>query len=921
MKHMSISKWLSQLGLPQYCSLFDEEYDGVEDLLHLTEMDLLGMGVQSRLHRIHIFSSIQVLRERETKRELRMMAEGRFSSLPRNMHIGRQCPLASSMDLLSSRPAMAEMPVSSYQGVSIHGTLPRKKKNGSGCPVKQWEMNGNMGSSAAPYPGRYRLPPSPLIHNIIEEHQAFHSDRKSSFTFREGAGMDPTMEYVKFSRDKYIMDGPPEKLRRELEEELKLSSEEPRSHAWYHGAIPRQVAENLVQRDGDFLIRDSLSSPGNYVLTCQWKNTPQHFKINKRVVAMNEAYSRVQYLFEKEGFDSIPALVRYYVGNREPVSEVVGAIIFQPINRALPLRCLEEKYGVGSIRVEAGYSERKSLTSKRLSLNIMNGHTQDHTLSRGNLLSNKDKCGSQPACLNHVQERRRPLKTHQSESFLPIGCRPQAQVQHMEHQPCPKSPVFRTGSEPALSPTVPRRMAFDTQPGEAIRGSDSQLCPKPPPKPSKVPSMRVSCTPGLKTLSPPVPPVKPHKQRPSFQQQLASPSSPELSYCEPCSPTDWEKMTSSQANGYVERLKTEEGLRRCDSSIKLDRSSYHNAIEALDNDSEEDKEEDVDKEQDCKKDFKRPVFETESAFKPGDISFRLLPVENKPLEMTVLKKAKELLVSQDPKTIAKHILQADCQVARILNVSEEVKGQMGVTSGLELVTLPHGRQLRQDLTERHNTMAIGVAVDILGCTGSLEERAATLNRIILVALELKDSMGDLYAFSSIMKALDMPQITRLDHTWTSLRRKYTQTAIIYEKSLKPFYNGLYEGSAEIPLSNASVPLLMPLLTLMERPAVTFDGMDIWENNDQGCEIMFRHLEGARAVARNADTYTCNAQRILQGFQPNDDMLEIMRTDFQLRLLWGSRGAAVDQTERYDKFKLILTALSRKLEPPIKHTEL
>lgn len=40
------------------------------------------------------------------------------------------------------------------------------------------------------------------------------------------------------------------------------------------------------------------------------------------------------------------------------------------------------------------------------------------------------------------------------------------------------------------------------------------------------------------------------------------------------------------------------------------------------------------------------------------------------------------------------------QVARILNVSDEMKGQMGVTSGLELVTLPHGRQLRQDLMER-----------------------------------------------------------------------------------------------------------------------------------------------------------------------------------------------------------------------------
>ena len=57
------------------------------------------------------------------------------------------------------------------------------------------------------------------------------------------------------------------------------------------------------------------------------------------------------------------------------------------------------------------------------------------------------------------------------------------------------------------------------------------------------------------------------------------------------------------------------------------------------------------------------------------------------------------------------------------------------------------------------------------------------------------------------------------------------------------------------------------------------------------------------------------------FQADEDLLEIFKTDFQLRLLWGSRGAAVNQTERYDKFTLILTALSRKLEPAVKHTEL
>lgn len=57
---------------------------------------------------------------------------------------------------------------------------------------------------------------------------------------------------------------------------------------------------------------------------------------------------------------------------------------------------------------------------------------------------------------------------------------------------------------------------------------------------------------------------------------------------------------------------------------------------------------------------------------------------------------------------------------------------------------------------------------------------------------------------------------------------------------------------------------MPLLTLMERPTVAFEGMELWESNDQGCEIMLRHLEEARAVARNADTYSYNAKRVLQG---------------------------------------------------------
>ncbi|KAM6066602.1 breast cancer anti-estrogen resistance protein 3 isoform 3-T6 [Chlamydotis macqueenii] len=696
-------------------------------------------------------------------------------------------------------------------------------------------------------------------------------------------------------RERQVMDNSPEKLKKELEEELQLSSEDLRSHAWYHGRIPRQVAEGLVQRDGDFLIRDSLSSPGNFVLTCQWKNTSQHFKINRTVLRLNEAYCRVQYQFELESFDSIPGLVRYYVGNRTPISKQSGAIIFQPINRTVPLRCLEEKYGVTPVQQkEPSIPDGKTETAKRLNLGISSMQSPEQSIFRGNLLRNKEKSGSQPASLDHVLDKRFPLKAHQSESYLLIGSRHPSRLPEADADSCPSSPAFRTGSEPSLSPTVFQKVTSESQVGEALRGSDSQLYPKPPPKPSKAPLMK--------------PPDSP----------LASHSS-EGHYCElnPARDPAAAKQHLCQKNSYVEYLTRKErgthSFRNSETNfLILEDDPMLNSAGPLEASTEMAEEDSI---------FSAPVFEMVSSFKPNDFESKLLPPENKPLETSMLRKVKELFTNNNPKIIAQHILRMDCKVARILEVSEEMRRVMGVNSGLELITLPYGHQLRLDLIERHNTMAIGIAVDILGCTGNLEERAATLNRIIQVAVELKDSLGDLYAFSAIMKALEMPQITRLEQTWTSLRHHYTQTAIMYEKQLKPFSKALHEGQDEwnktisAPQNNVTVPLLMPLIILMERQAVVFDGMDLWESSDQSCEIMLKHLATARHIARNAEMYSLTAERMLEGFQPDEEMSEIFKTEFQMRLLWGSKGAQVNQNERYEKFSQILTALSRKLEPP------
>lgn len=58
-----------------------------------------------------------------------------------------------------------------------------------------------------------------------------------------------------------------------------------------------------------------------------------------------------------------------------------------------------------------------------------------------------------------------------------------------------------------------------------------------------------------------------------------------------------------------------------------------------------------------------PVVEAASSFRPSMYLSPLMPKENKPLEVGILRRAKELLAEVDPCTAAKHITKADCTVA------------------------------------------------------------------------------------------------------------------------------------------------------------------------------------------------------------------------------------------------------------------
>ncbi|GBP98243.1 Breast cancer anti-estrogen resistance protein 3 [Eumeta japonica] len=118
-----------------------------------------------------------------------------------------------------------------------------------------------------------------------------------------------------------------------LEWEFSLPSDQIISHGWYHGALNRTAAENLLQQDRQFLVRDSSSQPDNYVLSCRSNAQHLHFVIQRIVVHPETVYERYQYQFEDEAYDTVADLITSYVGSGKPISAASGARIQYPANR------------------------------------------------------------------------------------------------------------------------------------------------------------------------------------------------------------------------------------------------------------------------------------------------------------------------------------------------------------------------------------------------------------------------------------------------------------------------------------------------------------------------------------------------------------------------------------------------------------
>lgn len=557
-----------------------------------------------------------------------------------------------------------------------------------------------------------------------------------------------------------------ENLQQELLTELQGDPSDLKSRAWYQGSIARGDAERLLSKNGDFIVRDCISQPGEFVLSCFWKGGPLHFVINSKVVDQGlNKLPKVKYHFESVfSYNSVQDLIQDYMNECRPITDISGAVITTPIGRCMPLNFYDSKYGCfnkgQTYRQQTGhYSNLKSPTNSTMQQPFVTAQgmspkgsprTSPHgtpgvspqgtprasphgSPSLGRRTKIVERAGSQPMLsVNDIpvyvpQQMDRcdslpviPGTYRQTTPTKEVATHISPMSDGLYKQATPTGPTVtnntttrnptshfhqRSGSAPILTPGIHVTQHFDLLAPPSMlnpAASDSDLHKPPPPKPSRIPSVKYKSKPIVKIRN--VELYEDDYRDYSDYSQVKS----EPSWAHPTNqkPEKLYDNNFNQSDHLIPTRDVNQNLQKSDSR-KISETQF-NILDGVDYAETPafplvlnvkgtqvitNRPQDVP----IKHRVKLPNMKEESSFKLDSVATVLLPNENKVLDPSVVLKVKEHLRKTEAKVLARHLTKVDIDVLRV--VGEDDLG-VKVTSGLELITLPQGKQLRQDILER-----------------------------------------------------------------------------------------------------------------------------------------------------------------------------------------------------------------------------
>lgn len=678
-----------------------------------------------------------------------------------------------------------------------------------------------------------------------------------------------------------------DELKEGLKWELSLDRSDLRSHAWFHGNATRQACEDLLKSDGEFLVRESSTRPGDYVLSCRWRNVFLHFVVNKAVIQPYTVYERIQYTFEGDGFETIPDLVTYYVGHRQIISKASGTIISKPVNRTKPLTVKFRTQCSVTNLSNSNHSLSLANASLRRALNKASGRVTPVSskpstrpasiLSLGSISLSSDD--------GHSSKQK---QLESSTDYATYTVDETSLTKSSEDSAFSSFSDF-SGNEFYDSPRTSFVNAENSHSGSDL-GSSLEQYDFPRHFNAKVNQYRpeddYECIPEYDT-----PRVLCPCSSPSIAQKSEEGGSGRSSvlaeYDTPKNiPVRRPSQIVFQSN---EPTVPYDSPRIAQKPLGL---TLRSPVELL---------------------RKRIEVPKSTLIKPQEFFTFLLSKDNKPLEQSALNKVHSVLRTTSARSLAAHLTQIDLDMLGLLS-SELPFGLDSTPSRLELIILPEASRFRKDLLERSKCLKYFVAVSIL-TVQSEKDRLELLAKWIQIAYEAKTGLGNLQSFSSIVAGISSPPIARLESVWLALRTRYTTEALNYDSKLRPVLNGMLENRKNHEPPNTCYPFIDVVVRgiyeheeLLERQS---RGETIDQSSESSVDLLRAFLQEGAQITSNVQMYKRNGRMVLESMALEDILTDVFRPEFHRRLLWGFKGSVVESNERFVKLDKVLELMSQR----------
>lgn len=484
------------------------------------------------------------------------------------------------------------------------------------------------------------------------------------------------------------------------------------------------------------------------------------------VLQPETVYERIQYQFEEDAFDTVPDLITFYVGSGKPISIASGALIQYPCNRTYPLSFYGHKIVGNQLHTQMlaglrGLSPLSSPMGNGAGLpNSVPGVFSFESPQQQPLGGNPQS--SPPRVRREVPPPPRlPGKKQQrSQSLTPAQAMVVSNINKMQEQQqllanANGNGMARFQTIARCNPTSELHLESKFSTHSLPRTSTSAAHELRQQAAARMSSLARNCSLDLaEDTGPPSPPPKPRKEAVAAVLAYQASGSDsgngsgdsalgdgsEISIQRGVVIKNPRFMSSSASNGTLKSFTDFDAL-------ASEEQLFAMAIEEI-----------------------KPVsllvlisyfnnnyfLPQTSKFDFENFSTLLLPsVENKPLDGDALNTFKMMLLETGPKLLAEHITRID--VGLLLDEPPNEEDYYLSCSGLELLTLPHGKIIREDIIERTQCIKLMVAVTILTCQTDLD-RAELLSKWIQVAVETKTALGNLFGFCAIMLGLCMQQV-------------------------------------------------------------------------------------------------------------------------------------------------------------------